>query len=245
MAILRGKFPTKLEGGTIHDLFYTLKKKKEFLPNIASITYSARTGSQMKRMDPEVEELGIGRKIRSLRKQLDFTLQQLSDKTGLSKPLLSQVENGHVVPPVSTLMRIAKALGVNISFFFQDEEEDVKVSVTRASERHEVGPRPHHPNDEVGYSYASLEIHKARKSMQPLMVTFGREEGDALRFYSHEGEECVYLIEGQVEFISDEGNWTLDVGDCLYFDSEIPHALRTVSDKPAKALIVLFPGRKL
>ncbi len=198
----------------------------------------------MKQVDPEVEELGIGRKVRELRKEMDFTLQQLSDKSGLSKPLLSQVENGHVVPPVATLMRISRALGVNISHFFQEDEEEMKIAITRNSERTRVGPRPHHPSDEVGYSYESLEIHKARKSMQPLLVTFGKGSDDALRYYSHDGEECVYIISGEVEFISDEGSWVLAPGDCLYFESDIAHAFRSVGDVAAQAFIVLYPGNR-
>lgn len=199
----------------------------------------------MKGLEEDVKDLAIGDKIRRLRRELDFTLQQLSDKTGLSKPLLSQVENGHVVPPVATLMRIARALGVNISFFFQEEEEDVRVSVTRQAERKLVGPRPHHPSDEMGYSYESLEIHKAKKSMQPLLVTFAKASDKSLRYYSHDGEECVYIISGRAEFISDEGRWKLETGDCLYFDSDIPHAFRAISEETARALVVLFPGRKI
>ncbi|TLN23493.1 helix-turn-helix transcriptional regulator, partial [bacterium] len=107
----------------------------------------------MKGFEEEVKDLAIGEKIRKLRREMDLTLQQLSDKTGLSKPLLSQVENGHVVPPVATLIRIARSLGVNISHFFQEEEEDLRVAVTRPDERKNIGVRAHHPSDEMGYSY--------------------------------------------------------------------------------------------
>ncbi len=199
----------------------------------------------MKGFEEEVKDLAIGEKIRKLRREMDLTLQQLSDKTGLSKPLLSQVENGHVVPPVATLIRIARSLGVNISHFFQEEEEDLRVAVTRPDERKNIGVRAHHPSDEMGYSYESLEIHKARKSMQPLLVTFARSGEKSLRYYSHDGEECVYILSGQVEFISDEGKYKLAPRDCLYFDSEIPHAFRSIGEEPAKALVVLYPGRKI
>ena len=91
-----------------------------------------------KKIAPEVEDLGIGPKIRALRTERGLTLRELSERSGLSKPLLSQVENGRVVPPVATLLRISRALGATISYFFQEEERDVKVSLTRAAERRPV-----------------------------------------------------------------------------------------------------------
>ncbi len=68
----------------------------------------------------EVKKLHIGRKIRELRKKSGLILQDLSDRTGLSKPLLSQIEKEVVSPPIATLLKISKAFNVNIGFFFQD-----------------------------------------------------------------------------------------------------------------------------
>lgn len=189
-----------------------------------------------------VEDLAIGKKVRQLRSRRKLTLQQLSEKTGLSKPLLSQVENGHVVPPVATLLKIAAAVGVNISHFFQVEEREVRVSLTRAAERSSVGPRPHQTGEEGGYAYESLEIHKARKSMQPLWVHFAPMATDKMVFYSHEGEECVYLMAGRAEFRTPEGSWTMEEGDCLYFDSDVPHAFRSLGKAPAEAFVIVYAG---
>ncbi|HXC93505.1 MAG TPA: helix-turn-helix transcriptional regulator, partial [Geobacteraceae bacterium] len=70
----------------------------------------------------DVKELNIGQKIRKLRKERRLTLQYLSDLSGLSKPLLSQIENELVIPPIATLLKIAKALKVGIHYFFEEEE---------------------------------------------------------------------------------------------------------------------------
>ncbi len=198
-----------------------------------------------KKIDPQLEDLGIGGKIRDLRQRRRYTLQDLSAKTGLSKPLLSQVENGHVMPPVATLLKIARALEVNISYFFQEEEQEQKVSVTRASERKRLSRRSHQDAAEVGYEYESLELHKSRKSMQPLLVTFGVMEKKDMVFYSHEGEECVYVLEGELEFRTPDEMKTLQEGDCLYFESDVAHAFRTVGSTPARALVVVYAGDKV
>jgi len=74
----------------------------------------------------EVRDLNIGHKIRNLRKEERLTLQDLSALSGLSKPLLSQIENDQVIPPIATLLKIAKGLKVGIHFFFEEEEDRQK-----------------------------------------------------------------------------------------------------------------------
>ena len=194
------------------------------------------------RIDTELEDLGIGAKTRELRQKRRYTLQDLSARTGLPKALLSQVESGQIMPPVATLLKIAKGLDVNISHFLQpgEEEKERKVAVTRVSERKQFTRRAHHDPSEVGYVYESLELHKVNKHMQPLLVTFQTMDKRDMVFYSHEGEECVYLLEGDLEFRTAEEVTILQPGDCLYFESDVSHAFRSLGEKPAKALIVVY-----
>lgn len=193
-------------------------------------------------IDPEFEDLGIGAKVRELRQRRRYTLQDLSARTGLAKELLAQVEAGQVMPPVATLLRIARGLEVNVSHFLGQTEEALerKVAVTRVAERTQLVRRAHHDPTEVGYVYETLELHKDRKHMQPLLVTFQTAEKRDMVFYSHEGEECVYVLEGELEFRTPEEVTTLQPGDCLYFESDVSHAFRSVGDKPARALIVVY-----
>ena len=80
----------------------------------------------------EVKELQIGLKIRRLRQERRMTLQDLAEATGLSKPLLSQIENEQVIPPLATLLRIAKAFRVHLHSFFQEEGSTARCVLTRA-----------------------------------------------------------------------------------------------------------------
>jgi len=79
----------------------------------------------------EVAALNLGNKIRNLRKQRVLTLQEVSDLTGLSKPLLSQIENNIAAPPIATLIKISTALGVKISHFFRDQNMDDRIVVVK------------------------------------------------------------------------------------------------------------------
>jgi transcriptional regulator with XRE-family HTH domain len=190
-----------------------------------------------------VKALKIGGKIRQLRQQYKYTLQDLAVKTGFSKPFLSQIENDHVVPPIATLLKLARALNVGLAYFFQDETCEEKVSITRASERVRIERRPHHAKGEVDYIYESLEMRKANKHMEPFLVEFTPMPPEQMAFVSHDGEEFLYVLEGRVEFRTVDRVEVLETGDSLYFDSDISHGLRCLGDQPAKAVaVVLIPA---
>jgi transcriptional regulator with XRE-family HTH domain len=200
----------------------------------------------MKRADPfdaeeGVKAFNIGRKIREIRKAKALTLQNLSTLTGLSKPLLSQIENEIVVPPISTLLRISKALSKEIAFFFQGPNHDQKVTVVRAFERERLDTKQL-GRPEAGYFYESLAYKKGRKTMEPFMIEFETKDERDLSFYSHEGEEFIFVLEGSLEFRTRDEVHQLAPGDSLYFESDVPHAYRAVGEENAKAIAVLFSG---
>jgi len=76
--------------------------------------------------------------------------------------------------------------------------------------------------------------------MEPFWVTFDVTQTEDMHFFSHEGEEFVYLFSGKLEFRTKDETLALDPGDTLYFESDIPHAFRTLGQEPAQALIVVY-----
>jgi transcriptional regulator with XRE-family HTH domain len=195
--------------------------------------HSAQTGSV-------VEELKIGVKIRDLREKNFFTLQDLAAKTGLTKTVLTEIEADEVMPPVATLLKLARALNVGMAYFFKDEAPAEQVSITRAGERVRIKRRPHHREGEVDYVYESLEARMPGKHMEPLRVDFVPMETADMVFTSHEGEEFLFLLEGKLEFRTNDRVETLSAGDALYFDSAQNHSFRSLTDAPAKAVVVVW-----
>lgn len=189
-----------------------------------------------------VRALNIGKKIRDLRLKNRFTLQDLADKTGLSKPFLSQIENSHVIPPLQTLLRVSRGLEVDLSFFFPGGRDDGKFSITRSTERAPVERRPHQEKGEVAYRYVALETKKSDKKMLPYLVEFPLRESDDMTFTSHQGEEFLFVIEGLVEFRTPERAEVLEPGDCIYIESDLDHGFRRVGDDPARAIAVVWVG---
>lgn len=186
-----------------------------------------------------VKAFNIGNKVRELRQKNHLTLQDLAVKTGLSKPFISQIENNKVVPPVATLFRLARALKVALGHFFQESVEDDRIAITRKKERVRLDRRPHQEKGLVHYIYTALETKKSNKSMEPFLVEFPTQEKEEMVFLSHEGEEFLYVMEGQVEFRTLDRVETLDPGDSIYIESELSHSFRRVGTETARALAVV------
>ena len=190
----------------------------------------------------EVKALKIGSKVRELRQKKHYTLQDVAAKTGLSKPFLSQIENHHVVPPVATLLKLARAFDVGLAYFFQDEVGVDRIAITRRAERVRVERRPHHRKGEVNYIYEALDTKKANKHMEPFLVEFPVQDTSEMIFMNHEGEEFLHVLEGTLEFRTIDRVEVLGPGDSIYFESELSHSFRCLGEKPARALVVVWTG---
>ncbi len=193
-----------------------------------------------KKEDRAVEGLRIGRRVKDLRQKQSFTLQDIAAKTGLAKSLLSEIESGEIVPHVSTLLKLAKVLNVGMAAFFENGAVSEKISVTRRGERVRIKRRPHHHEGEVDYTYESLETRKPGKHMEPLLVEFMPMEIPEMVFTSHEGEEFHYVLEGKLEFRTDDRVEILEPGDAIYFESDQNHSFRSLLKKSSKALVVVW-----
>lgn len=190
----------------------------------------------------QIREFRIGEKIRNLRQQKRLTLQELSDLTTLSKPLLSQIENQQVVPPLATLLKIARGLKVDIHFFFEDEGNRQKYVLTKREDAPEITFRQMTAGDTSRpYTYHSLAQGLRHKHMEPFLVEFEKRNWDDKLFFKHEGdEEFVYVTEGELEFHYNNEILRLRSGDSIYYDSGQPHGWVTVGEGRARAIAVLY-----
>jgi len=188
----------------------------------------------------DMDERTICQNIKTLRLARDMTLDDLSRLTGLSKGYLSKVERSGKLPPFSTLNRIATALVVETVSLFSGQHEplpDTRIAIVRKNERKVIVTR----GSLYGYKYETLAHNKPGKSMEPYIVepTFDEEA-----IFQHEGEELLYVLEGTHEFTYDGKKYIMHEGDCVYFDSGVPHTGRSIGRRQAKLLAVMFSHKK-
>lgn len=191
----------------------------------------------------QIKEFRIGEKIRGLRQQKRLTLQELSELTTLSKPLLSQIENQQVIPPLATLLKIAKGLKVDIHFFFADDSNSQKYVLTRGEDLggDEKVPRISLNDINRPYTYHSLAQGLRHKHMEPFLVEFENRDWDDSLFFKHEGdEEFIYVTSGELDFHYNQEVLRMRTGDSIYYDSSQPHGWVAVNNLTATAVAVMY-----
>jgi transcriptional regulator with XRE-family HTH domain len=194
----------------------------------------------MENIRNEVKGLLIGLKVRRLRQERRMTLQDLADATGLSKPLLSQIENEQVIPPLATLLRISKALKVELHTFFQEADSAEKCVLVRAGDSHKEDWRTNRGKSRSPYTYYSLAYGKKNRNLEPFVVEFEVQPWNEDLLVSHQGEEFIFMLKGQVEFHYGGKIMFLETGDSVYYDSREPHGFTALGDLPARAVAVVY-----
>ena len=194
---------------------------------------------------PDVKDLKIGEKVRALRKSREISTKDLADKVGLSETVISQIEKDVVAPPIATLLKISKMMGVEIAYFFSQEGPDKKFDIVRANERRKVERKlPQRKTMPLSYSYEMLSSQRKENHMQPFLVEFDIDVEEEIEPVSHEGEEFLFVLEGELEYKLENEIITLKKGDSLYFDSKTPHAFCGRGHVKPRAVVVLYTPKE-
>jgi transcriptional regulator with XRE-family HTH domain len=187
----------------------------------------------------DFEEIHVGEKIKVLRERKGLSLKDLADSTGFSTALLSQMENHLVSPSLGTMIKLARAMGVKVGDFL-GETEGEPFTIVRKDERKNVSRFASKDGVKYGYSYESLGFDKKDRHMEPFIVTLEPATVKAMKTSVHEGEEFIFVLEGEMEVILGNHTDVLYPGDSIYYDSTIPHRVQCHQDKITRILAVLF-----
>ena len=180
----------------------------------------------------------IGERIKMIREDKGIDLDELSAMTGISPSVLLQIENHMESPSLGMLLKLSKALDVPLSAFF-GEEEGQDFTIVRKDERKQVARYGSEDGSFYGYTYESLGYGMANRHMEPFIVTIEpttQKETPSV----HEGEEFIYVLEGEMEIQLGEFKDVLHPGDSIYYKAKIPHLVRAHGDSPLKILAVLY-----
>ncbi len=178
----------------------------------------------------KVDEKSFGAKMKQLRQLRKMTFENLANKTGLSNRYLKEIEEGKIIPPVSAVIQISKALSIDSGSFLSAEEQEALARKRKESFYKRT----------QAYSYKTLTPEAESKHMKAFLVTIDPKQDHRMVEYRHEGEEFIYVLKGEVEVRVGENENHLKKGETLHFDSGIPHKLRNLSDEESKLLVVLY-----
>jgi len=174
----------------------------------------------------------LGQRLRKRRQELNLSLRELAGRVGLTASFLSQVERDQVSPSIKSLRRISKALDAPIFYFLV--EHDTRSPVVRRNERLKLIL----PESNLVYELLTPDLDR---QMEVFIAEL--EPGDdniAMPLRQHT-EECIYVLQGQLEIQLGEDIYLLDAGDSVYFEGPLLRHLIARGDETLRFISVIAP----
>ncbi|WP_345381850.1 XRE family transcriptional regulator [Pseudonocardia yuanmonensis] len=183
-------------------------------------------------------ERAIAVQVRRLRQAAGLTLADMAVRTGVSKPMLSKIENAQTSCSLTTLARLADALDVPVTSLFRGADTPREAVFTPAGSGARIVAR----GTRVGHDYTLLgALRGPHKRMEAHLVTL-TERSEEFPLFQHPGTELLYMLEGEMVYGHGESSYTLRPGDALQLDGEGVHGPRELVSLPIRFLSVVAYG---
>lgn len=177
----------------------------------------------------------IGERIKKSRNEKGLSLRELASRVDLSASFLSQIEQGKASPSIENLKKIATSLDVRVSYLIEDEEDKINKEIVRKDNRKYI------ESLDSNTKMALLTTSNMDKTMEPILYEIGPFGESGRSYYSHNGEEFIFIVQGKLDvFINDEIH-SLNTGDSLYFKSNQRHRFKNNTADTTKAIWVVNP----
>lgn len=174
--------------------------------------------------------MDIGAKIKRLRLSNQLTLEELANRSELTKGFLSQLERDLTSPSIATLENILEALGTNLKdFFSEDEVEQIVFSKDDFFE-----------NTQDDYKISYIIPNAQKNEMEPILIEL-KEDKKSMEIDPHDGEEFGYVIQGKVTLVNGEEEYDVKKGETFYLKGNLPHYIINKNDTLAKVIWVSTP----
>jgi len=181
----------------------------------------------------------LGGTIRELRQKDHLTIADVAAQVGISRGMLSKIENGQTATSLDTLSRIARALGVSLAHLFRYYDvPSGGAQLVRAGAGMEVVRR----GTRCGHTYHLLAYDQGpQKNFEPFLITMD-DASEVFPTFEHPGTEFIYMLEGRIEYRHGQHTYMLGPGDSLTFRGSVPHGPENLIELPIKFLAVIVYG---
>ena len=185
----------------------------------------------MQPISKDALSVDVGNRLRHLREARQFSLRTLAQKSGLSPNALSMIERGKASPSVSTLYRLADALGIPITDFFNPQVAQQQVVFLKAAARTRL-PFPRGFCEGLGGEQFTGRV-------VPFLLTLESEADSGPADMIHTGHELVFCLRGQLEYQVENQNYLLEANDSLLFEAHLKHRWRNPGETVVNALVII------
>lgn len=175
--------------------------------------------------------INIGERLRELREARNISMRTLATKSGLSANALSMIERGRASPSVSTLYKLAEALGISITTFFGSDAERKQVVFLKSDQRARVSF--------TRGVFEGLGGEQFVGRVEPFMLTLENSANSGPRTMTHSGHEFVFCLRGELEYQVERQLYHLEAGDSLLFAAHLKHKWRNPGRNVTSAIIII------
>jgi len=181
----------------------------------------------------------IGNVIRELRLRDNLTIAEVAAQAGISRGMVSKIENGQVSTSLETLSKIAQALGVSLAHLFRHYNmPSGGAQLVKSGAGMEVVRR----GTKRGHTYHLLAYDQGpRKAFEPFLITMD-DASEVFPTFEHPGIEFIYMLKGRIEYRHGQQTYRLEPGDSLTFRGDIPHGPEQLLELPIHFLSTIIYG---
>ena len=181
----------------------------------------------------------IGNVIRELRLNDNLTIAEVAAQAGISRGMVSKIENGQVSTSLETLSKIAQALGVSLAHLFRHYNmPSGGAQLVKNGAGMEVVRR----GTKRGHTYHLLAYDQGpRKAFEPFLITMD-DASEVFPTFEHPGTEFIYMLKGRIEYRHGQQTYMLEPGDSLTFRGDIPHGPERLIELPIHFLSTIIYG---
>jgi transcriptional regulator with XRE-family HTH domain len=186
---------------------------------------------------PTPLERYLGSTIRELRRKHGLTIADISERSGISRGMLSRIETGRTATSLDTLSRLAQGLGVSLSALFRNYDvADGGVQLVKKGKGMEVVRR----GTRSGHTYSLLAYDQGpTRLFEPFLITI-EKPSETFPVFEHAGVEFIYMLEGHMLYRHGKNVYDLTPGDALTFNGEVPHGPEKLAKCPIRFITVMI-----
>ncbi|WP_245800907.1 helix-turn-helix domain-containing protein [Vreelandella utahensis] len=184
----------------------------------------------------------IGTVLRQKRINQELTIADVAELAGLSRGMVSKIENGQVATSLDSLARLTSVLGLTLSQLFRDyDSPEGGAQHVKAGDGLEVVRR----GTKKGHTYHLLAYNRGhQRNFEPFLISMD-DESEAFPTFQHEGVQFIHMLEGRIDYRHGQHVYTLEPGDSFTFDAQVPHGPERLARVPIRFLAVtIFSPRE-
>ena len=181
----------------------------------------------------------LGARVKKFREERELSIEELAQASGVGVDMIKALEEENLYPSLAPLQKIARAMNIRLGTFMDDVDVNDPLVVKKSVQGTDLAMQKG-KDKKAAFIYHSLGKGKADRNMEPFIVTIDPLDPNNNNYSSHEGEEFMYVLEGNLEVKYGKDVYQLHPGDSIYIDSIVDHQVKSADNNRVKVLVVIY-----